>query len=200
MCQYFETIRIEDGKICHLDWHQKRLTETFVHKFTCAKPWDLQEILGEITLPSQGIHKLKIIYDAQDFTIEISPYSSKIINSIGIIESPTLQYPFKSTDRSALEIPQEHKVDDVIFTQNGFLTDSSYANLCFMREDKWYTPTTYLLNGTYRQRLLAQKQIHEDKIHLDDFQHFTHMAYINAMLPLGRMQWELSALDLKIIK
>jgi len=70
----------------------------------------------------------------------------------------------------------------VIITKDGFITDSSVANLVFKRKDKWLTPFTYLLNGTQRQFLLDQKIIEEEKITINDLHRYEKVKLINAML------------------
>ena len=75
----------------------------------------------------------------------------------------------------------------MIFVKNGLVTDSSYANLVFFDGTEWVTPTTFLLNGTCRQRLLSERKIKERIIHATDIPSFTHIGLINAMIDLGEL-------------
>jgi 4-amino-4-deoxychorismate lyase len=74
--------------------------------------------------------------------------------------------------------------DDILIVKNGFLTDTSYANVVLWDDNRWFTPDTPLLAGTKRQYLLDTKQIESRKLHPKDLQHFTHARLINAMLDL----------------
>ena len=58
---------------------------------------------------------------------------------------------------------------------------SSPTNLLFLKDEKWYTPSTYLLNGVMRQHLLATKKIKETEITLQNIKEFTHFQLINSM-------------------
>ena len=67
------------------------------------------------------------------------------------------------------------------------VTDSSYANLVFSDGVKWYTSTSFLLNGTCRQRLLKEGKIEERPIFQKDIPSFGYIGLINAMLDLGEL-------------
>ncbi len=57
----------------------------------------------------------------------------------------------------------------------------------FFDGTEWVTPTTFLLNGTCRQRLLSEGKIKERIIHATDIPSFTHIGLINAMIGLGEL-------------
>ncbi|MEO0570500.1 MAG: aminotransferase class IV, partial [Bacteroidota bacterium] len=72
--------------------------------------------------------------------------------------------------------------DDILIVRKGWLTDSYYANIIFWDGTGWYTPSTYLLNGTKRSQLLQGGIIQEAPIQLKDLKSFKGFQLINAML------------------
>jgi len=81
-----------------------------------------------------------------------------------------------------------------VFFSTGKVTDSSYANIIFFDGRQWLTPSTYLLNGTCRQRLLKEGKIKEAPIHYTDIHQFEQIGFINAMLDIGELSLPISQL------
>ena len=77
--------------------------------------------------------------------------------------------------------------DEVIIVKDGYITDTSYTNLCFFDGTTWFTPDTPLLPGTMRQRLLDQGIIKEKSIPLSDLNKYQSISLINAMMDLGEL-------------
>ena len=178
MSRLIETIRIADGKIENIEYHFKRMR--------LSKPsfdWDLNEILT-ISLPSQGIHKLRVVYDSKIKTLSISPYKIRPVRSLKLVFDDNIVYDHKFEDRTYLDRLSAMKddCDDVLIVKNGLVTDVSYANIIFRRDNRWYTPDSFLLNGTMRQRLLDMGRITEQQISVDDLRQYSHFKLINAML------------------
>ena len=71
--------------------------------------------------------------------------------------------------------------DDILIIKNGLITDISFANICFYNGKNWYTPSTPLLKGTCREKLLKQNSIIEKEIGISDLDYFSHFTIINAM-------------------
>jgi 4-amino-4-deoxychorismate lyase len=57
-----------------------------------------------------------------------------------------------------LKNENQSKTEEIIIVKNNCITDTSYTNLLFLKDEKWYTPSTYLLNGVMRQHLLKEKK------------------------------------------
>ena len=185
MCRFIESIKLKDGKIHHLDWHQKRVNETFAAHFVDSKPLHLKDLLNSNKLPKQGVYKVRIVYDSTYKTISIQPYTSKIIKSIAFVEVQ-FDYNFKYENREEIKMYKDvANSDEVIFMKDNFIYDSSYSNLAFLKDKQWITPKTYLLNGTTRRRLLSNNQLIESKIKKSDLRKFSHVSFINAMNDLG---------------
>ena len=188
MCQFIETIRIENGQINNLPYHQKRLEKTCSHFWPGGKIISLENELSDVPKVS-GIFKARLVYQ-KDGVVDKSyfPYSIRQIRSLQLVESDYIDYTFKSTDRKALvELTgKQNGADEIIIVKNGLLTDTSYSNIAFHDGEKWFTPSNPLLEGTMRQSLIDQQILTPLEIHPEDIGNFKMVALINAMMPLGR--------------
>ena len=189
MCQFVETICIENGKPRNLSYHVQRLNLTMRTFFPESKAIGEHELLTDI--PNvQGLQKARVVYNENGITERsFAPYSIRKINSIAIVEGNDISYSWKSTDRSALMRLREKApdYDEVIIIKNGCVTDTSYTNLCFFDGKEWLTPDTPLLRGTMRQKLLDEGIIREARILKTDLHKFQFVSLINAMMPLGEL-------------
>ncbi|MXV37772.1 chorismate-binding protein [Flavobacteriaceae bacterium Ap0902] len=194
MSQFLESIKLFQGEVFHLDWHQKRVDETFAAKFRGAQSLNLKTILENQSLPKEDLFKIRIVYDAQAYLIEVLPYQKRNIKTVEFIETKA-DYSYKSTNRSFIyKARTKSKADEVIFIKNGYIADSSYANLVFYDGQVWFTPTTYLLNGTTRQRLISEDKIKAIPILLEDITKFEYIGFINALNDLGEQAIPLNGL------
>lgn len=187
MCQWIESIRIENGEIKNMYWHQKRVDETFQHFATNITPFKIESIIRDISIPVIGIYKLRIIYNIKEVNlIEIVPYLNNHIEEFNLVEQNYINYEYKFAQRSMLDILKVNQYKEPIIVQNNLITDTRYSNLIFLKNNEWYTPTSFLLNGTMRQMLLKHKFIKEAVIDISNFKSFSHFKLINAMLPPER--------------
>jgi 4-amino-4-deoxychorismate lyase len=184
MYRFIETIRLEDGQSQNITYHQKRVNEAFQKCFNNARPIELERFLCLCPLPSVGVHKIKIIYSREVESVNISLYKTKTVENLRLVDGVDLSYAHKFEDRGDLEklLDLRGDCDDIIITRNKNITDASFANLIFKKAGSWFTPTSYLLNGTARQRLLDEKKICEEKITIDDLHRYEKVKLINAML------------------
>jgi len=184
MFLFFESIKIENNTAQRIEFHQKRINNTFVNFFPKSIIFQLYEILNLDflkNLDKNKTYKCRISYNEINFKIEILEYVERLKNIFYLIEKPELDYSFKYENRSDFDYNLQ-KNEELIFTQNGFITDTSYSNLIFLKDEKWFTPKTFLLNGTQRQYLLQKKLIQEMDISIDNYKQFSHFRLINAML------------------
>ena len=192
MCRYIETVRIENGRIFNLKYHQQRLERTLEHLGSRAA-LDLAEILSDCP-QTEGIFKARILYDAGGLVEKsYAPYSVRKIGSLKPVEDNDIEYGYKSADRSRLEAlrAQRGDADEIIIVKNGLLTDTSYSNIALFDGIRWVTPKHPLLNGTMRQSLLDSGELTAVDIPAADFYKYRKAALINAMMPLGRCIVEL---------
>jgi 4-amino-4-deoxychorismate lyase len=188
MSRFIESICCEDGSPKLLSLHQARLDRTFAKFFPLDSVLDLVKIITNI--PFDGKHKCRLEYDARSYAIDYQPYQAKVINSIQIIHDNNLDYEYKSTNRSSLDLlyQKRKEADDIIIIRNGFVTDSYYANLAFFDGNDWWTPRNPLLKGVKREFLLANHQIKTKEIYERDLSSFSKVSIINAMLDIGEME------------
>jgi 4-amino-4-deoxychorismate lyase len=187
MCLFLETIKIEDGKMPHLSWHQQRMNKTFAHFFKEKNALDLSDIIQIPVAFQEGLVKCRVVYNDQTFQIEFSNYKIREIRRLQPVAIDTLDYAFKYAKRASFQILQQQfpEADDILMVKNGFVTDSSYANMALFDGQKWITSNTFLLNGTCRQRLLAANRIAEAEIRLEDLNRYKSITFFNAMMDLG---------------
>ena len=172
MSRLIETIRIAEGKMENLEYHFQRMKD--LHKNDILK----------IRIPSQGIHKLRVVYDVTGFAFTIRPYTIKPVRSLKLVTGNDIVYDQKFEDRNAIErlLIMKETCDDILIIKNNLVTDVSFANIAFREGSQWYTPESFLLNGTMRQKLLATGVIKERKITVDNIGRYSHFKLINAML------------------
>jgi len=194
MCRLIETIRLEEGKFGDLFYHQTRMDYAHSNFFAGSPKIELQEFLQSCPMPSIGLHKVRLAYDKEIQSIQISHYSPREIKKLKLVHNDTVSYLHKFEDRSELEnlYSQRGECDDIIIVKKNKLTDASFANVVFKKNSQWFTPSSYLLNGTMRQQLLDQKVILEEEITIDDLFHYEKVKLINSMLHFNAPEIDVS--------
>lgn len=182
MSRFIESIRVQERKFHLLEYHQARVNQTF-RNFGKADSLDLKKIINTLNHDEKGLYKLRIVYDLEGrYQTQIVPYIFGQIEDFELVENNEMDYSFKYENRSAFEnLIKQSDAQEVIVVKDNHITDTSYANLLFLKGKTWYTPTTYLLNGVQRQYLLKKKKIKETEITLDNIREFSHVQIINAM-------------------
>ena len=189
MCQYIETIRVVDGCICNLAYHEERLNRTRKEMLGLTEPLRIADLLKAVSLPME-CSKLRFVYDKEGIhDITCTPYIRKEINSLRLVYDNNISYPYKSTDRSALNElkKQQGDCDEILIVRDNHLTDTSYTNIALYDGEQWFTPSTPLLCGTMRQRLLDCGLIQEREIMVSDIPDYQYISLFNAMIPLGEV-------------
>ncbi|MBI1767660.1 MAG: aminotransferase class IV [Bacteroidetes bacterium] len=184
MYRFIESIRLEDGKLGNLNYHQMRVDRAMNEFYKESPKIDLKYLLSSCPFPSIGLHKVRLVYDREVQSVQISQYSSREIIKLKLVQQDSISYLHKFEDRAELDklFTQQEDCDDIIIVKNNNITDASFANLVFKKEGTWFTPSTYLLNGTMRQQLLDQKIIFEEEILVTDLSKFEKVKLINSML------------------
>ncbi|MDO4763683.1 MAG: aminotransferase class IV [Flavobacteriaceae bacterium] len=182
MSQFIESIKIENGKAFLLNLHQQRVEKTFSH-FGKTSHLDLKAIFKNSKFNEKGIFKMRMVYDLeQNFEVQFIPYQFTEIEHFGLVENPHISYDFKFLDRNQLNLLKENfHSQEIIIVKNSYITDTSFSNLLFLKDETWHTPTTFLLNGVQRQNLLQHGKIKETEIHIENLKEFSHFQIINAM-------------------
>jgi 4-amino-4-deoxychorismate lyase len=187
MYQFFESIKLLDGKLHLLDLHSAWLNATRNAFFENIKDIDLEKELMIPCEKKEGLYKVKVVYAKYLESVTIDNYIVKDHYKIKLLEKPEIFYDFKFLDRGTLEEDINADFDDVIFLKNVELTDASYSNLAFFDGKSWFTPKNCLLHGIKRKFLLDSGIITEKQIKKEDIQGFQKIAFINAMRDFEKM-------------
>lgn len=189
MCQYIESLRVVDGHICNLAYHQQRMNKTRLEVFGQPTPLLLNDVFKAIKAPS-GLAKLRFVYDeAGIHDISCTPYTRKNIHSLHLVTANDIDYRYKSVDRSALNQLKEKQgeCDEILIIRNNHITDTSYTNVALYDGRQWFTPSTPLLPGTMRQSLLDKGILQEREILVSDIPQYQQISLFNAMMELGEV-------------
>lgn len=185
----FESIKALHGKLYNTYWHETRMryaSRMLWGKEMADIDWDSIEQL----IPTDGLFKLKLFYNETDFTTEIQVYQKRPINQLIIVEDDEIRYHLKFSQRNVWLAYTNNLLpnQDIIVEQNGYLTDSSYANIALWNGNEWHTPKTPILHGTQRSFLLANNELVEKNIRMKDLGNYKKISLINAMLDLGELE------------
>jgi len=183
-----ETIRIQTGRVRHIEYHNQRCNTSRKTLFGLKDKIDLRQYIDTAQAMSDET-KCRITYDEKIKKVEYLTYSMKPIHSLALIEVGDLDYTHKYADRTKLEeiFDQKGDNDDILMTRNGLLTDTYYCNVSLLKEGKWYTPKSPLLQGTTRARLIKKGKIIPMDIHKDEMQEFSQLSIFNAMIPFKKL-------------
>jgi 4-amino-4-deoxychorismate lyase len=175
-----ETIKIEEGQIHNLSYHQARSTQSRQKLF---KSKDILDLSSLINPPKTGLYRCRIMYGETLHSIEYIPYTSKKIETLKIVPAD-IEYSFKYANRNALNalLTSNSDVDEVIIEKNGLLTDTTLSNIAFFDGDTWFTPEKPLLEGTMRAKLIDEGFLKTQEITQKDLSDYSQVALINAML------------------
>ena len=189
MYQYIESLRVVDGHICNLAYHQQRMNKTRLEVFGQPTPLLLNDVFKGIKAPS-GLAKLRFVYDEAGIPdISCTPYTRKNIHSLRLVTADDIDYRYKSVDRSALNQLKEKQgeCDDILIIRNNHITDTSYTNVALYDGKQWFTPSTPLLRGTMRQSLLDKGLLQERELLVSDLPNYKQISLFNAMMELGEV-------------
>ena len=173
---FFETLRSFDYEIYHIEYHKQRIARTIGINLA------LEEYLYP---PSAELLRIKVIYNRSGILdISYIPYIKKEIHSFQLVYDNTLSYATKKLDRGELEALSLHKgdCDEIMIFQNGFLTDTSIANIALFVDDIWITPREPLLFGTTLHRYLQAGSVTQKDITQETLMRATKIGLLNAMI------------------
>ena len=200
MYPLLESIKICDGEYQLLDYHTRRMSRSLMELYgTAAHPVEFEKITEELnTNSSPGIFKLRIEYGKEEYKYTVTPYSIKPVQSLLVVDSDTLDYSLKYSDRSPLEqlYSKRETHDDIIICRHGAITDSYYANLAFEKDGVWFTPDTPLLQGVKRTWLIQSGAIKEKEIYIEDLPDYSRICLFNAMIEFGELELPVGAIHI----
>ena len=181
MSSFLETIKIEDGVVCNIAYHQKRYESVLKH-FKIANFENLQTY---IKAPKKGVYRCRVVYTLGG-VLEVSyhEYKKREINSFKLVYDDALNYQFKSADRDDLNslFQKRGECDEIIIVKNSLITDTSIANIALKKDGVWFTPKSPLLKGTTRERYLEKGFLVQKDIKANELHNYSHIALMNAMI------------------
>ena len=177
---FLETIKAQDGKLFHLEYHQKRY-ESVLASLGVTHFQNLQLFLNP---PKQGLYRCRALYSIDGIEVTYHSYTKRSIQKLKLVYDDKIEYDKKYADRSKLDelFSLKEVADDILIIKNNLVTDTSIANIAFFDTERWLTPKKPLLKGTTRERLLENSIIYEADIYVDDLQKYTKVALLNAMI------------------
>ncbi len=186
--QFLETLCIDHGKPRHLAWHQQRVDATMNHFHPDISEGErslqLSEILLSCDLPNEGMWRCRIIYGLLSVSIEFIPEADAVFNSLRMMDvAEDFEYLYKYEDRRFLYdlFDKREGADDVLMIRNGWIADTTRANIAFRSGKKWYTPSMPFLAGTTWKRLVASGMLTPRPIHKKHLARYESYKIINAL-------------------
>jgi len=176
-----ETVKIENGEVFNLPYHQKRCNRSRKELFGLDEKLDLSKYITDI--PSHGLYRCRIIYGETLNTVEYLPYLPKEINSLRIVPS-TIDYHYKYLYRDDFKtlLKKNSDVDEILIEKEGLLTDTTISNIALYDGKTWYTPRNPLLKGTMRAKLIDEGFLKTRDITKEELSDYSQVALINAMI------------------
>ncbi|HEY4654154.1 MAG TPA: aminotransferase class IV [Cyclobacteriaceae bacterium] len=184
MSLLIESIRLENGRFHNLRYHEQRMNRALLALFKNASGIDLPALLKTTILPDRGCYKCRVVYDDRSADLAFIPYVRNPVEKLRALADDSIIYPHKFRDRSGLDrlYAMRRECDDILIIRNGQVTDASYANIVFRRNECWFTPRTPLLAGTMREYLIDTGKIQAITIRKEDVYTFETFKLINAMI------------------
>lgn len=186
MSLLFETIKVLDGALRDAGYHNERFNQTREILFGLNQTVFLEDIIKIPKEYSSGVAKCKVVYDKSIKGISFSRYVAKPINRLILVEVNGIEYSYKYSDRSCLDELLRNADcafdEEILIVKDGLITDTSYSNVAFYDGRDWITPSTPLLAGTKRAKLLDNGVIRAEEIRPADLKYFELIKLFNAML------------------
>jgi len=192
MSRFLETIRVRDGVAMHLEWHQQRVASTLRAFYPEAPVPDLAVVISAARPEVNEDFRCRILYDDTGHSIEFLPLRTNEVRSLRLVDlPPDYDYRYKYADRRVLELAYSRRgdADDVLLVRDGWITDTSVANVAFLKEGRWYTPALPLLAGTTWKRLVQSDILVPRPIHVEDLPRYDACALFNALRAWEEAGW-----------
>lgn len=183
-----ETLQLRNGFWQNLPRHEARLNRSGRETLGWQTDLTLADHLIVPTGYEQGVFRGRVLADASGVVdLTLTPYIQQSIRTLALAERPDLTYPHKWADRRAFAdlLAQHPTADEVIITHNGYLTDTTIANIALFDGKNWFTPARPLLPGTRRAQLLSAGQLTEAAIQVRDLPDFQCICLINVFRELS---------------
>ena len=139
---FIESVKVKDGVVMNMEFHLERMKKSIgkLHN-------------TDFTIPEEyrvGIVKMRILYNEETIKdVSFQKYKYPEINSLKMVEGNDICYGLKFEDRTAINnlYLQKEECDDILIIKDGFVTDTSFCNIIFVKNNTCFTPDTPLLEG-----------------------------------------------------
>ena len=186
MYQFIETICYEQGRFQRIDLHNQRCNRTRNHFFGLQPNLQLELYLNIPAHLKNETVKCSIIYGIEIIDVKYDLYQIRPVNSLQIINDNEIDYSFKYANRAKLNtlFQLRGQSDDILIVKDDLITDTSYANIVFNKNEKWYSPQNPLLNGTRLECYLRENRVTPALLHPTDLPLFSEARIINSMISI----------------
>lgn len=190
----FETLAIVDGQVQNITYHQYRYQNslskfypnqiTQIIDFATLIPLALASFLQHTAITGlPTLLRCRVDYNATHYQVGFFPYIKKSYHYFTPVVCDEINYPLKFANRHIFTklLAQKGIADEVMIIKQGFVTDCTIGNLIFKQRGEWFTPSTPLLQGTQRAKLLAEQKVSVREIRLQSLDKFEEVRLINAL-------------------
>lgn len=194
MSLLIESIKVWNGRLCHLPYHEFRANKSRRELLGVHEPLRWADHIVVPDSCRRGLYKCRVVFGHRIEEVAFTPYKTRKIQSLKLIHTTGARYPHKLLDRKELDMlwNQKEDCDEIIIVNDDLLTDAYYYNLVFQKGNTWITPDTPLLKGVRRQLLLDKNLITTQKMYLSDIRTMDKVHLINALTPLGKITVDIS--------
>ena len=196
MCQFIETMCVEQGRIINLDYHLARIMRTRKYFWNVQASIPVNRLLAIAATQTERA-KLRFEYDGYNiYNLSCTPYNIKKVETLRLVINDDIEYTYKNTNRSVLNQlkSQADGADEIIIVKRNHITDTSYTNIALFDGTQWVTPSTPLLNGTRRAQLLDAGRLIEREVSITNLSSFQSISLINAMMNLNELVLPISSI------
>ena len=186
MYQFIETICYREGCFQRIELHNERCNLTRNHFFGIQHPLRLESILKIPNDLTGEIVKCTVTYGIDIEHVEYLKYQMRLVKSLQMVYDDSIEYAYKFADRSKLVDLHQFRgqCDDILIIKNGLITDTSYANAIFKRNNIWYSQQRPLLFGTRLQSYIKEGRVTPALLRPKNLPLFTEVRIINAMISI----------------
>ncbi len=180
MSLFFETLRVIQGEVQNLPFHNERVNRTRYAHFNNASKIDIE---AHIHQTDPTLERCKVCYHDSIISVEFAPLIKREFQSFKILESD-ITYNFKNVDREEIDalVSQKESCDDILILKDGYVTDTSIANIAYHDGTRWITPKNPLLLGTMRESLIKRQLLLEKDVKIEDIKKASRFAIMNALI------------------
>ena len=199
MCLFIETICYDQGCFQRIGLHNERFNRTRKQFFGLQTPLQLELLLSVPEDLKNETIKCSVTYGPDILNIKYDTYSVRFVNSLQLVSDDTIDYSYKYANRALIDslFKSRGQSDDILIVKNGFITDTSYANIVFKKNDKWYSPQNPLLKGTRIESYFREGRVTPALLQPENLHQFSEARIVNAMIsienspviPIGNLKY-----------